>query len=119
MDMAVPIPIEGQLYKVIHVDEHRFELRYGYNEEFEREHCHPVVVFPDLEKNPLYTQDGYPVVTAVQEPCLHYTVPEHQKPEGWCADCVYYPGLHQEVGICRCDARRKPKDNLLSKEEAL
>ena len=107
MDGAVPIPVEGQLYKVIQIEEHRFELRYGYNEEFEREHCHPVVLFPNMEEDPRHTRDGYPIVTAVQEPCEHYSVPPDQIPEQWCADCIYYPGIHQEMGICSCQARRK------------
>ncbi len=107
MDGVVPIPVEGQLYKIIHIDEHRFELRYGYNEEYEREHCHPVVLFPDLESDPRHTRDGYPIVTAVQEPCEHYTVPPGQTPEQWCADCIYYPGIHCEMGICSCEERRK------------
>ncbi len=120
MDSVNPIPVEGQLYKTIHIDEHIFELRYGYNEDYEREHCHPVVLFPDLETEPLHTRDGYPIVTAVQEPCQHYTVPPGQEPEQWCADCIYYPGVHQEMGICSCDKRRKEmKKNLRSKEEAL
>ncbi len=121
MEKAVPIPVEGQLYKVIHIDEHRFELRYGYNEEFERESGQPVVLFPDLGNNPVYTQDGYPVVSAVQDPCRYYTVPEKHMPEQWCADCVYYPGIHQEVGICRCEMRRKnqAKNNLQPEEEAV
>lgn len=118
MESTVPVPVEGQLYKVIHIDEHRFELRYGYNEDFERASGHPVVLFPDLGKNPVHTRDGYPVVTAVQEPCRYYTVPEDRLPEQWCADCVYYPGIHQEVGICRCEMRRqRNNENTLQSEE--
>lgn len=121
MESTVPVPVEGQLYKVIHIDEHRFELRYGYNEDFERASGHPVVLFPDLGENPVHTRDGYPVVSAVQEPCRYYTVPEDRLPEQWCADCVYYPGIHQEVGICRCEMRRQRnnENTLQSEEEAV
>ena len=109
MDSIVPIPAEGQLYKIVQIDGHMFELRYGYHEDFEREHCHPVVLFPDLENEPMFTQDGYRIVTAVQEPCRYYTVPAEQVPEQWCADCVYYPDVHQEIGICRSEEQREEK----------
>lgn len=106
MNSAAQIPTEGQLYKVIQIDEHKFELRYGYHDEEERQHFHPVVLFPDLSEAPCRTRDGYPIVTAVQDPCDHYTVPPGQEPEQWCADCIYYPGVHHEMGICSCEQRR-------------
>lgn len=122
METTVPIPVEGELYKVIHIDGHLFELRYGYHADFEREHCHPVVLFPDLVSTPVFTRDGRPIVTAIQEPCRYYTVPEGQPPEQWCADCIYFPGVHQEMGICSCEMLRQQttKDLIFPpKEETL
>ncbi len=107
MDTGQLTSQEGQLYKSIRIEEHQFDLYYGYNEEFERESTQPVVIFPDLAENPVYTRSGSPIVTAVQDPCRHYTVPKGKIPEEWCADCIHYPDVHQEIGICSCREFRR------------
>lgn len=109
MDISLSVPKEGELYKIIDIGEHRFELRYGYNEEFERRQECPVVIFPDLISEPRYTDDGYLIVTSVQEPCEHYSPIDGKQFEDWCADCKHYPGVHHEIGICRCEKNRMCK----------
>jgi len=52
MDSELLVPKEGMIYKIIDIGNHKFELRYGYNEDFEREQGCPVVVFPNLKKDP-------------------------------------------------------------------
>lgn len=103
------IPKEGELYKAMTVAGHAFELRYGYYEDHERQVCPPVVVFPDLIAAPLYSEDGYPLVTQIQDPCEHYTIAEGGEEE-WCGDCAFFHGEHREIGICRC-AHRKINPN--------
>lgn len=39
------LPKEGDIYKVVKIDGHVFELRFGFYEEFEREKGEPVVVY--------------------------------------------------------------------------
>ncbi len=112
MDIKLIVPKEGEIYKIVDVDDHRFELRYGYNEEFERERGHPVVLFPNLQKKPIYTKDGYRIVTSVQEPCEHYSPADRDLLEDWCADCVYYPSVHCEIGICRCEKNSYQSKNV-------
>ncbi len=94
------IPKEGDLYKKLVIEGHIFELKYGYYEDFERNHP-PVVIFPDLALNPLYTKDGYRLVTQIQDSCEHYTTAKGQEEENWCADCIHFSGEHKEIGICR------------------
>lgn len=96
------LPEEGDLYKVIEIDRYTFELRYGYYEEFERKNGFPVVIFPDLEKERLYTGDGYRLVTQVQDCCEYYST-ETSPPEEWCSDCIYFVNDENEIGICRND----------------
>ena len=106
MEKSFALPIEGEIYKVVEIDGNKFELRYGYNEEFEREQGIPVVLFPDLKSSPRYTEDGYRIVTSVQEPCEHYVPADSDQFEDWCADCVHYPGVHHEIGVCKCKKNR-------------
>lgn len=94
-------PREGDLYKTVTVGGHTFELRYGYYEEYERALCPPVVLFPDLIASPLYSSDGCPLVTQIQDACQHFE-PKHDQADEWCGDCTYFSGQDPELGICRC-----------------
>ncbi len=99
-------PREGDLYKRVTVAGHQFELRYGYYEEQERLSYPPVVLFPDLSEGLLHCEKGYPLVTQVQDPCEFYC-PKKGAPDNWCGDCSHYEAEHREIGICRCEHRRK------------
>lgn len=99
-------PKEGDIYKVVKVDEYTFELRFGYYEDFERAFGEPVVVYPDLTKRRLYTKDGYPIVTAIQEVCSYYEVPEHKARDECCSDCIHYSHTDDEIGICKSKQSR-------------
>ncbi len=101
------LPKEGDLYMVIHSHGHTFQLIYGYYEETDREYGEPVVIYPDLKNDPIFTKDGYPFVTAVQVPCEHYKVEEGRIPEECCSDCIYYKDSKSEIDICLCEKNRK------------
>jgi len=98
-------PGEGDLYKALNVEGHRFELRYGYYEEEERQFCPPVVLYPDLSAAPHYSMDGYPLVTCVQDPCEHCRALDGQEVH-WCSDCIHYSREYEEISICRCEHRK-------------
>lgn len=100
------IPREGELHKTLTVAGHSFELRYGYYEEREKAICSPVVIYPDLVAAPLLSPDGYPLVTQIQDPCPHFELAAGRE-ENWCGDCTYFRGEHPEIGICRCELRKK------------
>ncbi len=101
MQKAV-IPCEGDLYKVIEVDNNTFQILYGYYEESERDRVEPLPVFPDLKENPVYTSDGKPIVTAIQEPCEYYISKNENRSEEWCGDCISYLDADKEISICGC-----------------
>ena len=98
-------PSEGELYKELTVGGHYFEMRYGYYEERDRDKCPPVVIWPDLSDGKKRCQEGYPLVTQVQDPCPYYSPTEGSKDQ-WCGDCIHYTGQHREIGICRCEQRK-------------
>ncbi|MBO4971967.1 MAG: hypothetical protein J6D45_04065 [Clostridia bacterium] len=99
-------PSEGDLFMTVAVGGYTFDLRYGYYEDSDRSLGEPVPIYPDLKKHPLYSRDGFPIVTAVQSPCEYYTVKKDEAREDCCCDCIYYPSMKDEIGICRCRARQ-------------
>ncbi len=109
------IPTEGDLYMKLSLYGHTFELRYGFYEEADREYGEPVVIYPDFSNNPIFTKDGYPLVTAIQAPCEHYTVHEGSAPEECCSDCIHYKNGKNEIDICLCEERRKTENAILTK----
>ena len=110
MSKEYKAPTEGDLYKIITVGGHRFELRYGYYADFERSAGDPVVIYPNLMKERLYTPNGELLACAMQEPCMYYNVPEDREKNDCCADCVHYYEFGDEIGICSCQENRKEID---------
>ena len=96
---------EGDLYKIIKLHGATFEIRYGYYEETDRQ-FEPIEIYPDFIKNPVYTNDGFPFVTLMQDPCEHYKKctddPDHD-----CSNCKYMERGDELIAVCRCDSRRK------------
>ena len=96
---------EGDLYRMIKIEKFTFEILYGYYEDSERDKVEPLPVFPDLAKNPIYTADSRPIVTAVQQPCEYYISVNGKSSEEWCGDCIYYLNADNEISICGCTER--------------
>ena len=97
-------PRDGDLYKVVTVFGKVFALRYGYYEEFERSRGEPIPIYPNFRKAPVYTEEGYPFVTQMQELCEHG---ESRFDDGCCADCRYYRDGDELIGICLCEKNRR------------
>lgn len=104
----VNIPREGDLHSIVTIGPHSFELRYGYCDERDRVTGEPYILYPDLESQPLYTEDGYRVVSALQSVCEHYAPPEGEEREDCCYTCGFYPDQQTEIGICGCERMRGP-----------
>lgn len=100
-------PKEGDLYKVITLFGRRFELYYGYYEEIDRYSTYnePTEIYPNFIKNPVYTDDGIPFVTAFQETCKHYKKVKDTTDR--CIDCKFYQKGEELFGLCKCKARCK------------
>ncbi len=96
----VAIPREGDLYKVIEIEKNTFKILYGYYEESERDKVEPLPVFPNLKENPVYTADGKPIVTAIQDPCEYYAPKNEERSEEWCGDCISYLNTDKEISVC-------------------
>ena len=103
------LPREGDVHEMICVGGHSFTIRYGYYSESERHSTDPIPIYPCFISDPRYTDEGYPLVTRIQDACEHYAAGEENAGDGWCADCVHCTSEHTEIGICRCVHRRKQK----------
>lgn len=107
MTQKVHIPREGDLHSIMTIGPHAFELRYGYSDERDRATGEPYILYPDLLSEPLYTEDGYRVVAALQSICEHYIPPYGCEREDCCYTCSFYPNQNSEIGICRCEKMQR------------
>ena len=103
-------PKEGDLYKIVNIYDHTFELYYGYYEEQDRysKFAEPLEIYPDFIKDPIYTKDGVPFVTAIQDVCCHYQKVKDSTDR--CSDCLYFEPVEELFGLCRNNSRKK-KEN--------
>lgn len=119
------VPREGDLFKVIELHGKRFEIRYGYYEEQDRQrrNAEPMEIYPDFITNPQHTDDGTPFVTAMQVPCEHFEGKRSESND--CGDCLFYGYGDELLGICTCPKNKKiveakeiPRKDLMRKENA-
>ena len=100
---------EGELYKVVTIFGKTFELRYGYYQECDRQSplCDPVVIYPDFTKEPVYTDNGEPFVTMVQDACKSYSGKAKRTSDTTCYECKYFHSGEDWIGICTCLKSKK------------
>lgn len=97
---------EGELYKTVELYGHLIELRYGYYEEYERERGEPLPIYPDLSKAPIYTDDGMPIVTQMQDLCENG---KSRFVDGCCGECEYFRQGVEMFGVCTNEKNKKRK----------
>lgn len=97
---------EGELYKSVTVHGRTFELRYGYYDEKERfgRYSEPIPIYPDFTRDPQYTDDGQPFVTAMQDPCEHFIGRDRSI---GCYGCSYFSDGDDLLGVCACKSNRR------------
>ena len=100
---------EGELYKRLDINGCVFEIKYGYYEECDRNNplVEPMPIYPDFIKNPVYTNEGFPFVTKMQDVCEHYKGMEIV--DKGCAECEYYNHGDELIGTCTCINNKKEK----------
>lgn len=94
---------EGELYKEVQLHGRAFTLYYGYYEECDRQNplCEPIVIYPDFLKEPVYTDDGKPFVTMIQDACDKYEGNAKRTSDTACADCRYFERGEEWFGVCQ------------------
>ena len=102
-------PKEGDLYRVVTTHGKTFELRYGYYDERDRQNplCGPTVIYPDFSQAPLFTDEGVPFVTMVQDACPHYKGEANKTPDTTCSECLYFRAGEEWFGVCGCPKLQK------------
>lgn len=102
-----PTPKEGDLYREVTISGKTFQLIYGYYEDFERDDPfnEPMPIYPDFIKEPRYTSEGLPFVTAMQNVCKCYDG-KHDE-ESSCSDCMFFQGCEELFGICNCPQNKQ------------
>ena len=96
---------EGALYKSVTVYGRTFDLYYGYYEEYERNSVYnePVPIYPDLAAFPVYSDDGYRLVTEMQAACDRYT---GNAEESICYGCAHFERGEELFGRCLYEMRK-------------
>ena len=97
---------EGDLFRVINISDHVFEIKFGYYDETERysRFNEPIPIYPDFIKDPKYTKDGFYIVTQIQDKCEHYVSDCNLD---ICFKCKYYKEVEDLIGICTCTKNKK------------
>ena len=103
------VPKEGDLYKVVNTYGRTFELRYGYYGECDRKYD-PDVIYPDFIKEPVYTDDGTPFVTMMQDACRSYKGDAKRTVDTTCADCKYFERGEEWFGVCTCAKNQRANE---------
>lgn len=103
---------EGELYRSVTTFGKTFELRYGYYGEKDRENplCEPVPIYPDFVREPIYTDEGKPFVTMMQDACENYKGSARRSPDTTCAECRYFERGEEWFGVCKCSHNRERKN---------
>ena len=98
---------EGELYREVTISDKTFRLLYGYYESFERD-CpfnDPIPIYPDLIKQPHYTPEGIPIVTAMQNVCEFYNGKNDE--DSSCSDCGFFQKHEELFGFCCCPKNKR------------
>ena len=97
---------EGEIHSVISVDGGTFVIRYGFNDERERETWEPTPIYPDLDRNPVYGVSGRRIVTFMQAPCEHF-IPQEEGADRYCGCCKYYERANKQmINPCECEKNK-------------
>lgn len=96
----------GDFYKTLVVAGREFNIYYmdmGEIDPDAKGECIPD--YPFFDEYPEYTDDRYPFTNLLNDACGHYKT-ENEHPSNTCEDCIYFKDAVEEIGVCRCTARR-------------
>ncbi len=100
--------IDGEVYEILEVAGHKFEIRCGYHTTLDEKAGVALPIYPDFILEPKYTNTGQPLVTCMQNSCIYYDVVPESDIELKCIDCKYFINEDRKaIGICTCEERKK------------
>lgn len=100
--------VEGEIYEVIEIAGYKFDILCGYRTKQDKKAGVVLPIYPNFIKSPKYTNEGYPLVTCMQNSCRHYEVIPDSDIENKCIDCKYFNSeLRNVIGICKAKKRMK------------
>ncbi len=100
---------EGELFKTIEIEGVKFPVYYGYYSPCDKGLSETVPIFPDFIKEPLYSLNGAPFVTADQDLCQFFKPKKTVSGENWCNDCKFFSQKGEIIGLCSNENRRRKK----------
>ncbi|MBO5702863.1 MAG: hypothetical protein J6S71_10535 [Clostridia bacterium] len=91
-------PAEGELYKTLYIKGIKFDLFYGYYEDSDRHFSEPYVLYPNFLESPVYTEDGFPFATMMQEACSDFESTKNTDRD--CSQCKHFIKCDELLGVC-------------------
>lgn len=97
---------EGDLYKIVNVHGRDFPLYYGYYDQRDKESKYndPIPIYPNFKLFPIYTNEGFPYATEMQDACIYY---EGNPSEESCFYCKHFKRGEELIGLCVCINNKK------------
>lgn len=97
---------EGDLYKIVRVFDLTFEIKYGYYDEQDRysKYNDPIPIYPNFIESPIYTKEGFLIVTQMQNQCKNHT---GNKDMESCYGCIFFQEVEELFGICNHHNNKK------------
>lgn len=90
--------------KTYHVEGATFTIPLRYDEKSGRY----MEVYPDFIKNPVYTQEGYPIMLTLEDACVFGKGKNANEPLVDCGSCHFYRQLPNAlIGVCGHEKKRK------------
>ena len=99
-------PREGDPYRTVTTFGKTFELRYGYYDDVDRS-GEPDILYPDFTTAPVYTEEGEPFVTMMQDACERFKGKVRRTDDTTCSECTYCRRGEEWFGICTCPQNRE------------
>ena len=102
-------PAEGDHYKTLYIKGKKFDLFYGYYEDSDRRYSEPYVLYPDFLKSPVYTDDGFPFATMMQEACQNFEGIKSADCD--CSQCKHFVKFDELLGVCMNPSKQTINQN--------
>ncbi len=94
-------PRDGDLYRTVTTFGKTFDLRYGYYDDVDRS-GEPDIIYPNFATAPVYTKEGEPFATMMQDACACFRGDGKRTEDTTCSECAYFKRGEEWFGICTC-----------------
>ena len=103
---------DGELYEILCVGGHRFEIYCGYLSKHDAKMKVAVPLYPNFTKEPKYDPNGYRLTSCGTDPCRYADLMPTSSEYSTCLNCRHFDRISDPpefIGICKNEKRRLKK----------